>query len=231
MLLGIFVLLMLVFSFIRAFFADANYLSREVFFVFAIMIGLPLSVIYGPGAADLLFGENGLGGFQPIAGFLIIFGLILLFAYVLSSGMSQWVSSGKTAGKVILGILAVLEGMLVVGSIFYATSIFSEKMKQAIENNKASKITVAFARWIYLDLVDIDKAIHKKQKFVLPSRIQAHGGRVTLYRDSVIVKFAVPDSLGGGKMTVALHKPTVNFRIPRADTALKKHIEKPALKK
>ncbi len=211
--LTIFVLLMLLVSFFRAFFGDPKNLTREVFFVFAIMIGIPLSVVYGPKVAETVFG-NQLGDFQPIAGFLIVLGLIFLFAYVLSAGMGQWVSNKEnTAGKFILGIFSVIEGMLVVGSILYATSIFSQKMDEVVKNNKMARIPVGFARWVYLDFVNVDEAVQSKQKFAVPPRVRTSRGRIIIYYpDSAIIKFPIPDSLGGGGMSITLINPDITYK-------------------
>ncbi len=235
--LNLFVLLLVLVSFFRAFFSDTQYLSREVFFVLAIMMGLPLSVVYGPEAADAIFGNNQLGGFQPVAGFLIVFGLIMLFAYVLSAGLAQWIGpkdKSNTTGKVILGIMASIEGLLVVGSLLFATSIFSDKLAKSINKAKASKVAVSFAKWVYLDFVDIDKALKSKEHYKIPSTLRVHGGEVKIVNmgEKAIIRYPIPDSVGGGEAALVLINPKIRYlregRTPRVSplTDTLKRVEK-----
>ncbi len=212
--LNLFVLLLVLVSFFRAFFSDTQYLAREVFFVLAIMMGLPLSVVYGPEAANTIFGNNQLGGFQPVAGFLIVFGLIMLFAYVLSSGLAQWIGpkdKSNMTGRVILGIMASIEGLLVVGSLLFATSIFSDKLAKSINNAKASKVAVSFAKWVYLDFVDIDKALESRKHYSIPPTLRIYGGKVEIVNrgEKAIIKYPIPDSIGGGEAALVLINPEI----------------------
>ncbi len=216
MLLNIFVLTLIVLAFLRPFFSDTKYLTREVFFVFAILIGIPLAIIYGPNAAEMVFGKTGLGGFQPVAGFLLVLSLIFLFAYVLSSGMAQWIGpkdKKNTSGKIILGLLSMLEGLLVVGSILFALSIFSEKLKTTINASKTSKMAVSFARWVYLDFVDVDKALETKKKMYLPQRITGSYAKIYKFPDSTVIEFQLSDT-SKTHTTLKVDSSTIYYQTP-----------------